>query len=103
MTTDASTDAGTIAVPAAEVRALGVVLGQLAGDADDAGARLTPEPGVGPSLRAAVEDFLACHRTAAAALAGELRWLGSAVTAVAASWEALDGALLGPGGRAEPR
>jgi hypothetical protein len=98
-----TSDGSTIAVPAAEVRALGVTLAQLAGDAEDAGARLAAAPPVGPALQAAVDDFLTCHRTAAAALAGELRWLGGAVSAVADSWEALDAALVGPAGRAVPR
>lgn len=90
-----TTDGSTIAVPAAEVRALGAALAQLAGDADDAGSRLAAGAVVGPRLQAAVEDFFACHRTAAGALAGELRWLGATVGAVAGSWEALDGTLLG--------
>lgn len=98
-----STDGTRIAVPPAEVRALGATLAQLAGDADDAGVRFAAVPRVGPGLQAAVDDFLACHRTAAAALAGELRWMGATVTAVAASWEALDGGLLGTAGRPVPR
>lgn len=94
-----TTDGSTIAVPAAEVRLLGATLAQLAGDADDAGLRLAPGRAVGPRLQAAAEDFLTCHRTAAGALAGELRWLGATVAAVADSWEALDGSLLGAVGR----
>lgn len=98
-----TTDGSTIAVPASEVRALGATLAQLAGDADDAGTRLAPGHAVGPRLQAAVEDFLTCHRTATGALAGELRWLGATVGAVADSWEALDGSLLGTAGRAVAR
>jgi hypothetical protein len=94
-----TTDGSTISVPAAAVRVLGVTLAQLAGDADDAGGRLAPGRALGPRLQAAVEDFLICHRTAAGALAGELRWLGAAVGAVADSWEALDATLLGAAGR----
>jgi hypothetical protein len=94
-----TTDGSTIAVPAAEVRALGATLAQLAGDADDAGRRLAQGRSVGPRLQAAVEDFLACHRTATGALAGELRWLGATVGAVADSWEGLDATLLGAAGR----
>jgi len=98
-----TTDGSTLVVPAAEVRALGATLGQLAGDADDAGARLARAPAVGPRLQAAVEEFLACHRTAAAAVAGELRWLGTTVRAVAGSWETLDRTLLGAAGRPQAR
>lgn len=98
-----TTDGDMIAVPAAEVHALGVTLGQLAGDAEDAAARFVAGRPVGPRLQAAVEDFLTCHRTAARALAGELRWLGATVGAVADSWEALDAPLLGAAGRQVPR
>jgi hypothetical protein len=98
-----TTDGSTVAVPAAQVRGLGATLVQVAGDAEDAGARLACAVPVAPALRAAVDDFLAAHRAAAGALAGELRWLGATVAAVADSWEALDTALLGAAGRPVPR
>jgi hypothetical protein len=96
-------DGTTIAVPVDRVRALAATLTQLAGDGDAAAARFTPGRPVGGPLQAAVEDFLTCHRAAARALAGEVRWLGAAVGAVAASWARLDAGLLTSPGRARPR
>jgi hypothetical protein len=49
------------------------------------------------------EVFLDSHRTAGRALAGELRWLGDAVAAVADSWLTFDGTLLDRAGRARVR
>jgi hypothetical protein len=100
-----TTDGPGIRVPVAEVRALGAALGAQAGEADGVAAVLAGAPSPGPALRAAAEDLLGCQRAAAGALAGELRWLGATITAVAASWERLDTGLLGPvsSGRAVPR
>ena len=91
----------SIELPAAEVHALADRLVQSAEEADDAGARLAAPAAVGGPLQAAVESFLDCHRVAAAAMAGELRWLGGTIAAVADSWVALDGSLLA--GQGEPR
>jgi hypothetical protein len=96
-------DGTTIAVPVDRVRALATSLTQLAGDGDAAAARFAPGRPVGGPLQASVEDFLACHRTAARALAGELRWLGAAVGEAAASWARLDAGLLTAPGRARAR
>jgi hypothetical protein len=88
----------SIQMPAAEVHALGSRLVQSAGEAEDVGARLTRAAEVGSPLQPAVESFLDCHRAAARAMAGELRWLGSTIATVADSWLELDGSLLaGPG------
>ena len=54
---------------------------------------------MGGPLQPAVDAFLDCHRTAGLALAGELRWLGSTIAAVADSWVRLDGALVAPAAR----
>jgi hypothetical protein len=88
----------SIEMPAAEVFALADRLSAAAEEADDAGARLGGPAEVGRPLQAAVDAFLDGHRVAAAAMAGELRWLGTAVASVAASWLALDAALLAPDG-----
>jgi len=93
----------SIEVPAAEVHALSGRLVRSAEEADDAGARLGGTHGVGETLRVAVESFLDCHRAGAAAMAGELRWLGGTMAAVADSWLALDGSLLAEPGQVEPR
>ncbi len=81
-------------MPAAEVYALADGLRDRAADAEEAASRLAGGVSIGGTLQPAVEAFLAGHRTAARALAGELRWLGDTVSAVADSWLALDGALL---------
>ena len=93
----------TIEVPAAEVYALGAAL-RSAGDLTaEARVRLVQPAAVTGPLQAAVDGFLECHGTAAAALAGELDWLGRTVAAVADSWLGLDGALLAPPGSARPQ
>ena len=93
----------SIELPSAEVHALAGRLVQSAEEADHARARLAAPAEVGGPLQAAVEAFLDCHRAAAAAMAGELRWLGSAIATVADSWLALDGSLLAGPGQGEPR
>jgi hypothetical protein len=89
----------SIEMRALEVHALAATLRDVAGEADWIGVRLAGDPAVGGSLQPAVEAFLECHRTAGLAVAGELRWLGSTVAAVADSWVRLDGALVAPAGR----
>jgi hypothetical protein len=49
---------------------------------------------VGGPLDAALSGFCETVRTAAHCLAGELGWLGGAVSAAADSWLHLDGSLL---------
>jgi hypothetical protein len=89
----------SIEIRALEVHALAAVLRDAAGEADWVGVRLAGTPHVGGPLQPAVDAFLDCHRTAGRALAGELRWLASAVAAAADSWERLDGALVAPAAR----
>lgn len=89
----------SIEIQALEVHALAATLHEAAGKADLIGVRLARTPPVGGSLQPAVETFLDCHRTAGRALAGEARWLGSAVAAVADSWLRLDGGLVPSAGR----
>jgi hypothetical protein len=84
----------SIEIPALAVYALADALRNCAAEADEAQQRLTVPADIGGPLQPAVEAFLDSHRTAGQALAGELRWLGETVTAVADSWLALDGALL---------
>jgi hypothetical protein len=98
-----SSDGGAIDVPPQEVYALAARLGEQAGLAEEGAARLGSPPSVGGLLQPAVDDFLLCHRTAAHALAGELRWLGSTIGAVVDSWLRLDGSVLAPRGRPTPR
>ena len=88
-----------IEIRALEVHALAAVLRDAAGEADWIGVRLAGSPPVGGPLQPAVDAFLDCHRTAGQALAGELRWLGSAVAAAADSWVRLDGSLVAPAAR----
>ena len=84
---------------ALEVHALAGTLRDTAGEADLIGVRLAGARAVGGPLQPAVEGFLDCSRTAGLALAGELRWLGSTIAAVADSWLRLDGVLVSPAGR----
>jgi hypothetical protein len=91
----------TIEMPADEVYALAAALRGEADTAEEAVARLPHgAEGAGPDLEAAAEEFLDCHRVGAGALAGELRWLGGTVAAVADSWLGLDEVLLAARGRA---
>jgi hypothetical protein len=84
----------SIEMPALEVYALADALRTCAAEAEEARHRLAVPAEVGGPLQGAMEAFLDSHRTAGQAMAGELRWLGQTVTAVADSWLALDGALL---------
>jgi hypothetical protein len=93
----------TIEVPAAEVYALAAALSGQAGEADEIALRLGDCAAVGGPVQPAIDGFLACHRTAAVAVAGELRWLGGTVAAVADSWLGLDGSLLAPPGEVTRR
>lgn len=89
----------SIEVRALEVHAMAGTLRDTAQKADLIGVRPTGARAVGGPLQPAVEEFLDCHRAAGLALAGELRWLGSTVAAVADSWVRLDGTLARPAGR----
>ena len=89
----------SIEIRALEVHALAATVRDAAGEADWIGVRLGGAPVVGGPLQPAVDAFLDCHRTAGLALAGELRWLGSTIAAVADSWVRLDGALVAPAAR----
>ena len=102
-TAGVTSDGGAIEVPPDEVYALAAHLGAQAAVAEEVADRLGYPPAVGEPLQAAVEDFLVCHRTAAHALAGEFRWLGSTIAAVVDSWLHLDGSVLAPRGQATPR
>jgi hypothetical protein len=93
----------SIEIEAEEVRALGRSLDGRAGTADEIRARLVDDGTVEGPLRTAVGLFLDCQVLLATALAGELRWLGAAVTDVAASWEELDSGLLPLAGRTPGR
>jgi hypothetical protein len=84
----------SIEMRALEVYSLADGLRTLAGEADEAKHRLSAPAAVGGPLQPAVEAFLASHRTAGQALAGELRWLGGTIRDVADSWLALDSSLL---------
>lgn len=97
------TSDGTLQVPPEEVYALAATLGDQAYPADDVAARLASAPLVGGPLQPALEDLFTCHRTAARAVAGELRWLGTTVATVVDSWLRLDGSLLAPRAEATPR
>jgi hypothetical protein len=94
---------GTIEIPPEQVYALAAHLGAQAAVAEETADRLGSPPAIGGPLQPAVEDFLLCHRTAAHALAGEFRWLGSTIAAVVDSWLHLDGSVLAPRGQATPR
>jgi hypothetical protein len=91
----------TIEMPAQEVYALANALTGQAETADEARGYLAEaRPHDMGALAAAAEAFLADHRIGAEALAGELRWLGGTVSAVADSWLGLDEVLLAARGRA---
>jgi hypothetical protein len=89
----------SIEMPAQEVYALADRLKASAEEADETGDRLGDPVDVGGPLQPAVESFLDCHREAARAIAGELRWLGSTIASVAEAWLRLDGSLRVPRGR----
>ncbi len=86
----------SIEIPVQQVRELGRSLTGMAGNVDEARARLVDDGDVDGPLRAPVELFLDLHRTLATALAGELCWLGRTVVGIADAWEQLDAALLLP-------
>jgi hypothetical protein len=98
-----SSDGGSIDVPPEQIYAMATHLREQAGLAEEAAGRLGTPPAVGGPLQSALEDFLLCHRTAAHALAGELRWLGSTIAAVVDSWLQLDGSVLAPRGQVTRR
>jgi hypothetical protein len=88
----------SIEVPVAEVHALALSLQASAGNAHQIGVRLAGDRTVDGDLQAAIDAFLEAQRMTGAALAGELRWLGETIHAVADSWLLLDGALVRPRG-----
>jgi len=93
----------TIEVPPAQLYALADALRSQSEEADEVAVRLTGAPAPSGRLGTAVEAFLEAHCSAGAAVAGELRWLGSTIAAVADSWLGLDGSLLPTRDRAVPR
>jgi hypothetical protein len=93
----------TIEVPPDQLVALAATLADLSREAQQTGSDLSGAPAVGRDLQFTVEGFLGDHRTAAAALAGELQWLGTTVGAVARSWAQLDHDLLAADRRTEDR
>jgi hypothetical protein len=93
----------SIEVPPDELYALADRLRAQGAEAAEVTDRLRGVPGVGGPLGPGADAFLLAHRVAADALAGELRWLGSAVTAVADSWLGLDGSVLGAPNHPVPR
>lgn len=89
----------SIEMPAAEVRGLASVLLGSVPDAEEIASLLGRPPQVGGPLQGPVDAFVESHRAAGAAVAGELRWLGSTVSAVADSWLRLDAAIVSTHGR----
>jgi hypothetical protein len=83
----------SIEVVPAELYALAGVLRAAADRAGRAAAEV-PDAAVGGSVGPPLQAFAETVRTAAGCLAGELRWLGSAVAGAADSWLGLDGSLL---------
>ena len=83
----------SIEVVPAELYALAGVL-KAAADAGDRTAAGVPGDPVSGAVGEAVQAFGETLRTAARCLAGELRWLGTAVAGAADSWLGLDGSLL---------
>jgi hypothetical protein len=97
------TNSPTIEVPPGRLYALAVALRAQGDEADEVAARLAGAPEVAGPLAGPVRAFLEAHRVAGGAVAGELRWLGGTVAAVADSWLGLDGSLLPGAGHAVPR
>jgi hypothetical protein len=83
----------SIEVVPGELYALAGVLQAAAGAADRTAAGVPGDP-VSGAVGEAVQAFAETLRTAAHCLAGELRWLGTAVAGAADSWFGLDGSLL---------
>jgi hypothetical protein len=90
-----------IEVVPAQLYALAGVLDAAAVHARAAGAALTGDA-VGGPLGESVAAFCETARTTAGCLAGELSWLGGAVSTAADSWLGLDGSLLPVAGRGVP-
>jgi hypothetical protein len=90
-------------LPIPEVYGLARSLRSSAATADDSGSRLGPGLDVDGPLAEPVAALLDCHRTLAAAVAGELRWLGTTVAVVADSWVELDATVVPAHGRAVGR
>ena len=89
-------------LPTADVRAMAEHLRSATGPAESAAARLSGHEQPGGPLGPAVGAFYDRHRLGAAAVAGELAWLGDTVDAVVAAWLRLDGVLLAPSDRRTP-
>jgi hypothetical protein len=83
-----------IEVPPDQLFRLAATMDDLAVEAHQIELDLAGTPQVGRGLEATIEGFLADHRTAAQALAGELQWLAVTIGAVASSWVRLDRNLL---------
>jgi hypothetical protein len=90
-----------IEVVPAELYELAAVL-QAAADRADLVSSQAPADQVTGAVGPAVLALGEILQTAAACLAGELRWLGSAVAAAADSWLGLDGSLLAVRGTGVP-
>jgi hypothetical protein len=90
-----------IEVVPAQLYALAGVLDGAAVQAARVGATPADDP-VGGPLGPAVAGFCETVRATGRCLAGELGWLGEAVTAAADSWLGLDGRLLPVAGRGVP-
>jgi hypothetical protein len=93
----------SIQLPAAEVYGLARALWAAEVTAQDFGNGLGDPGDVGAHLSTAVEAFLECQRMTGRALAGELRWLGDTVDAVADSWLGFDATVLATHARAHGR
>lgn len=91
-----------IEVVPAELYALAAVLDSAA-DQTDRSVAAVPGDAVGGAVGPAVAAFCETVRTAGSCLAGELRWLGGAVTGAADSWLGLDGSVLPVRGTGLPR
>ena len=90
-----------IEVLPAELYALAAVL-DAAADQSARTAAVVPGETGGGAVGPAVAAFCETVGTAASCLAGELRWLGGAVSAAADSWLGLDGSLLPSRGAVVP-
>ena len=90
-----------IEVVPAELYALAGVLDAAAGSAARVGGSIEAAPTGGP-LDGPVTAFGEVIGTVGRCLAGELRWLSSAVATAADSWLGLDGSLLAAAGRSVP-
>jgi hypothetical protein len=91
-----------IEVVPSELYALAAALQAGADRADASAAAVPAGTGDGPVAPAGAA-FCEVVRTAGRCLAGELRWLGGAVTGAADSWLGLDGSVLSGRGAEVPR